>query len=185
MRLVSRDKPRRASPNPKRRAVDSTVDAACALSLGSTMLFPASLIPEGEIIIGIIIGVWQHMRFSLLPEFEGDAIRFEDFFCRLVAEVSSPLIRRSRVPEQSAMLRPANFWNRLLAMPVKLQKPNFGALAQVEKGGIAVKFTVLRDNEQLSRLKNVAVFEFFDAHWFPLKGNREVIRDFLRGNRKS
>jgi hypothetical protein len=68
--------------------VDSTVDAACALSPCSTMLFPASLIPEGE----IIIGVGQHMLFSFLPESEGDAIRFEDFFCRLVAEVSSPLV---------------------------------------------------------------------------------------------
>ena len=105
--------------------MDSTVDAACALSLGSTMLFPASLIPEGEIIIGIIIGVWQHMRFSLLPEFEGDAIRFEDFFCRLVAEVSSPLIRRSRVPEQSAMLYSSSSGNRLLAISVKLQNSTF------------------------------------------------------------
>jgi hypothetical protein len=54
------------------------------------------------------------MRFSFLPEFEGDAMRFEDFFCRLVAEVSSPLIRRFRVPEQSAVLRPINPGNRLL-----------------------------------------------------------------------
>jgi hypothetical protein len=144
--------------------VDSAVDAACAFSLGSAMLFPASLILEGE----IIIGVGQHMRFSFLPEFEGDAIRFEDFFCRLVAEVSSPFIRRSRVPEQSSMLRPANPRNRLLAMPVELQKPNFGVLAQAEKGGIAVQFTVLGDNEQLSRLTNVAVFDFFDAHRFPV-----------------
>ena len=40
--------------------MDSTADAACALSLCSTMLFPASLIPEGE----IMIGVGQHMPFS-------------------------------------------------------------------------------------------------------------------------
>jgi hypothetical protein len=69
------------------------VDAACALLLVSAMLFPASLIAEGE----IIIGVGQHMPFSFLPESEGDAIRFEDLFCRLVAEVSCPLVRRSRV----------------------------------------------------------------------------------------
>jgi hypothetical protein len=160
--------------------VESPVDAAHVLSLGSAMLFPASLIPEAE----IIIGVRQHMRISIFPELEGDAVRFEDFFCRPVAEVSSPLVRCSRAPEHSAMLRPANSWNRLLTMSVKLQKPNFDALLQVEKGGIAVQFTVLRDNEHLSRLKNVAVFYFFDAHWFPLKGNREVIRDFLSGKRK-
>jgi hypothetical protein len=35
---------RRASPNPEGRAVGSTVDAACALSLCSTMLFPASFV---------------------------------------------------------------------------------------------------------------------------------------------
>jgi hypothetical protein len=88
--------------------VDSTVDAACALSLCSTMLFPASLIPEGE----IMIGVGQHMPFSFLPEFERDAIRLEDFF-RRVAEVSSPLVRCFRAPEHSAMLHPIDPRNRL------------------------------------------------------------------------
>ena len=123
-RLVSDDSRAGLSRDPKRRAVDSTVDAAGVLLLVSSMLFPASLIPEGE----IMIGVGQHMPFSFLPELEGDAIRFEDFFRRVVAEVSSPLVRCSRAPEHSAMLRPANSWNRLLTMSVKLQKPNFGAL---------------------------------------------------------
>lgn len=63
------------------------VDAARVLLLVSSMLFPASLIPEG----GIMIGVGQHMPFSFLPELEGGAIRLEDFFRRVVAEVSSPL----------------------------------------------------------------------------------------------
>jgi hypothetical protein len=101
--------------------VDSTVDAARALLLGSAMLFPASLIPEGE----VMIGVGQHMPFSFLPELEGDAIRLEDFF-RRVAEVSSPLVRCSRAPEHSTMLCPADPGNRLLTMSVKLQKANFG-----------------------------------------------------------
>jgi hypothetical protein len=134
--------------------VDSTVDAACALSLCSTMLFPASLIPEGE----IMIGVGQHIPFSFLPEFEGDAIRFEDFFRRVVAEVSSPLIRCFRAPEHSAMLCPANPRNRFLTMSKELQKPIFGALLQLEKRGI------FQDNEQFSRPKKAAVFEFFEAH---------------------
>jgi len=119
-----------------------------------------------------MVGVGQHMPFSFLPELEGDAIRFEDFFRRVVAEVSSPLIRCFRAPEHSAMLRPGNSWNRLLTMSVKLQKPTFGTLLQLEKRGI------FQDNEQLSRLKKVAVLDFFDVHGFPLKGNREVIRDF-------
>jgi hypothetical protein len=37
----------------------------------------------------------------------------------------------------------------------------------------------------LKHHSRVAIVEFFDAHWFPLKGNREVIRDFPTGNRKS
>jgi hypothetical protein len=96
--------------------VDATVDAARAFLLGSPMRFPASLIPDRE----IVVGVGQHMRFSLLPEFEGDALEFEDFFCRLVAEVRSPLIGCPRAPEQTAMLHPINPRNRLLTMPVKL-----------------------------------------------------------------
>ena len=96
--------------------MDAAVDAARVFSLGSPMRFPVSLIPDRE----IVVGVGQHMRFSFLPEFEGDALEFEDFFCRLVAEVSSPLIGCSRAPEQSAMLHPINPRNRLLTMSVKL-----------------------------------------------------------------
>ena len=110
--------------------MDLAVDAACVLSLDSTMLFPASLIPEGE----IMIGVGQHMPFSFLPELEGDAVRLEDFLRRLVAEVSSPLIRRFRASEQSAVLRSANPWNCLLAMPIKLNDSSSDAFSQVEKG---------------------------------------------------
>ena len=102
--------------------MESPVDAARVLLLVSAMLFPASLILEGE----IMIGVGQHMPFSFLPELEGDAIRLEDFFRRVVAEVSSPLIRCFRAPEHSAMLCSADPGNRLLTMSVKLQKPNFG-----------------------------------------------------------
>jgi hypothetical protein len=76
----------------------------------------------------IIIGVGQHMPFSFLPELKGGAIRLEDFFRRVVAEVSSTLIRCSRAPEQSAMLCSADPGNRLLTMSVKLQKPNFSDL---------------------------------------------------------
>ena len=49
------------------------------------------------------MGIGQQMRISFSPEFEGEAVRFEDFFYRLVAEVSPPLIRCSRAPEQSAV----------------------------------------------------------------------------------
>jgi len=79
-----------------------------------------------------MIGVGQHMPFSFLPELEGGAIGLEDFFRRVVAEVSSPLIRCFRAPEHSAMLCSADPGNRLLTMSVKLQKPHFGDPGQVE-----------------------------------------------------
>ena len=80
------------------------------------------------------MSVGQSIRISPLPEFEGDTVKFEDFFCRLVAEVSPPLIRCSRAPEQSAILRPASPWNWLLAMPIKLNDSDSDAFSQIEKG---------------------------------------------------
>jgi hypothetical protein len=67
-----------------------------------------------------MIGVGQHMPFSFLPELEDGAIGLEDFFRRVVAEVSSPLVRSPRSPEYSAMLRPGNPRNWLLTISVKL-----------------------------------------------------------------
>jgi hypothetical protein len=161
--------------------VDSAVDAPCVLSLCSAMFFPASLIAKRD----IIPGIRQRMRTSLLTPFDGDAVRFEDFFCRFVAEVSPPLVRCSGVTEKSTIFNPANPWDWLLAVPIKLNDSGSDALLQMEKGATAVEFRAFQGNEPLSRLKNGAAFDFFDAHWFPLKGNREVIRDFPTGNRKS
>ena len=96
------------------------------------------------------MSVGQQMRISSLPEFEGDAARFEDFFCRLVAVVSSPLIRCSRAPEQSAIPRPANPWNRLLAMPIKLNDSSSDAFSQVEKGVGTALIQAMQDDEQLA-----------------------------------
>jgi hypothetical protein len=78
------------------------------------------------------MSVGQPFRVSFLPEFAGDAMRFEDFFCCLAAEVSPPLIRCSRAPEQSAIPRPANPWKRLPAMPIKLNDSD--AFSQIDKG---------------------------------------------------
>jgi hypothetical protein len=70
------------------------------------------------------------MRISSFPQFEDEAVRFEDFFCRLVAVVSPPLIRCSRAPEQSAVFRPANPWNWLPAMPIKFNDSGSNAFSQ-------------------------------------------------------
>ena len=56
------------------------------------------------------------MPFSFLPQLKGDAIRLQNFFRRLVAEVSSPLIRCFRAPEQSAIFDPANPGDRVLTI---------------------------------------------------------------------
>ena len=96
------------------------------------------------------MGVGQPIRISFLPEFEGEAVRYEDFFCRLVAEVSPPLIRCSRASEQSAVLRSANPWNRLLAMPIKLNDSNSDAFSQVEEGVVTALIQAMQDGQQLA-----------------------------------
>src|SRR5215468_7587776 len=99
------------------------------------------------------MSVGQPIRISFLPEFEGEAVRYEDFFSRLVAVVSPPLIRCSRASEQSAVLRSANPWNCLLAMPIKLNDSNSDAFSQVEKGvGTALiqAMQAVKDDQQLA-----------------------------------
>jgi hypothetical protein len=86
------------------------------------------------------------MRISSLPEFEGDAARFEDFFCRLAAEVSPPLIRCSRAPEQSAVLRSANPRNWLLAMPIKLNESGSNAFSQTAEGVETALIQAMQDD---------------------------------------
>ena len=126
--------------------MDSAVDAASGLSLCSAMLFPASLIPKKE----IVVNVRQQMRVSFLPELEGGAVGFEDLFCRLGAEVSSSLIRCSRAPEQSAILRPASPWNWLLAMPIKLDVCSSDAFVQIDKGVVTALIQAMQDDQQLA-----------------------------------
>ena len=96
------------------------------------------------------MSVGQPIRISFLPEFEGEAVRYEDFFCRLVAEVSPPLIRCSRAPEQSAILRSANPWNRLLAMPIKLNDPGSDAFSQTAGGVETALIQAMQDDQQLA-----------------------------------
>src|SRR6516225_11575636 len=112
------------------------------------------------------MSVGQPIRISFLPEFEGEAVRYEDFFCRLVAVVSPPLIRCSRAPEQSAIPRPANPWNCLPAMPIKLNDSNSDAFSQVEKGVGTALIQAMQDDPQLVVFWNVAIGELFDAHSF-------------------
>ena len=112
------------------------------------------------------MSVGQPIRISFLPEFQGETVRYEDFFCRLVAELSPPLIRCSRTPEQSTVLRSANPWNRLPAMPIKLNDSNSDAFSRVEKGVGTALIQPMQDDQQLARFLNVAIGELFDAHSF-------------------
>src|SRR5262252_6875227 len=96
------------------------------------------------------MSVGQLIRISFLPEFEGEAVRYEDLFCRLVAEVSPPLIRCSRASEQSAVLRSANPWNRLPAMPIKLNDSNSDTFSQVEEGLGTALIQAMQDDQQLA-----------------------------------
>ena len=97
------------------------------------------------------MSVGQPIRISFLAEFEGEAVKFEDFFCRLVAKVSPSLIRCSRAPEQSAVLRPASRWIWLLAMPIKLNDSSSDAFSQVEKGVGTALIQAMQDDQQLAR----------------------------------
>jgi hypothetical protein len=96
------------------------------------------------------MSVGQSIRISFLPEFEGEAVRYEDFFSRLVAVASPPLIRCFRASEQSAIPRPANPWNRLLAMPIKLNDSDSDAFSQVEKGVETALTQAMQDDQQLA-----------------------------------
>ncbi len=95
------------------------------------------------------MSVGQQMRISSLPEFEGEAVRFEDFFC-LAAEVSPPLIRCSRAPEQSAILRPASPRNWLLAMPKNLNDSGSNAFSQTAEGVETALIQAMQDDQQLA-----------------------------------
>jgi hypothetical protein len=91
------------------------------------------------------MSVGQPIRISSLPGFEGDAMRFEDFFC-LAAEVSPPLVRCSRTPEQSAIAGPANPWNCILAMPVKLNDSDSNAFSQTAEGVETALIQAMQDD---------------------------------------
>jgi hypothetical protein len=92
------------------------------------------------------MSVGQPIRISFLPEFEGDTVKFEDFFCRLVAEVRPSLVCRSRAPEQSSILRPANPWDWLLAVPVKLNASGSDAFSQTAEGVETALIQAMQDD---------------------------------------
>jgi hypothetical protein len=96
------------------------------------------------------MSIGQPFRVPFLPEFEDDTLKFEDFFCRLVTEVSPSLIRCSRAPEQSAILRSANPWNWLLAMPIKLNDSGSDAFSQTAEGVETALIQAMQDDPQLA-----------------------------------
>jgi len=95
--------------------VDLAVDAVRVLALSLTVLLPGLPIRKRE----IIPGGRQHMRNSLSPEFDGDTVKFESFFGRPSCGTGPPLIRCSRVPEQSAIL----YWVSHPIVPVWTKRP--------------------------------------------------------------
>src|ERR1700752_4026120 len=106
------------------------------------------------------MSVGQPIRISSFPEFEGDAGRFEDFFCRLVAEVSPPLIRSSRASEQSAILRSANPWNWLLAVPVKFNDSGSDGFSQFDKGAGTALIQAMQTTSNWPRFRTLLSVSF-------------------------
>jgi hypothetical protein len=111
------------------------------------------------------VSIGQLIRISSLPECEGDAARFQDFFCRLVAEVGPSLIRSSRAPKQCAILRPANPWNWLLAVPVKFNDSGSDAFSQFDKGIGTALIQAMQDDQQLPAFQNAVIGELLYVHW--------------------
>ena len=101
--------------------MDSAIDAALVLSLRSAILFPTSLVPKKD----VVVSGRQSMRTPLSSDLEGNAMIFEDFPGCTGCAIGPSLIRRSWVPEASAILPPANPRNRFLAMAVELNKSTF------------------------------------------------------------
>jgi hypothetical protein len=110
------------------------------------------------------MSVGQPIRISFLPEFEGEAVRLENFFCRLGAEVSASLIRCSWAPEESAIPRPANPWDWLLAVPAKFNDAGSDAFSQIDKGVGTTLRQTMEDDQQLAAFQNAGIRELFDAH---------------------
>ena len=96
------------------------------------------------------MSIGQPIRISFLPEFEGEAVRYEDFFCRLVAEVSPSLICSSRAPKQSAIPRPASPRNWLLAVPVKSKHSGSNVFSQTAEGVETALIQAMQDDQQLA-----------------------------------
>jgi hypothetical protein len=119
-------------------------------------------------------------EFRTLPECEGDAARFQDFFCRLVAEVGPSLIRSSRALKQSAILRPANPWNWLLAVPVAFNVSGSGVFSQFDKGIGTALIQAMQDDQQLPAFQNAVIGELFYAHWHVEIGLTEI--DYSTGS---
>ena len=96
------------------------------------------------------MSIGQPFRVPFLPEFEDDTLKFEDFFCRLVTEVSLSLIRCSRAPEESAIPRPASPRNRLPAMPIKLNDSGSNAFSQTAEGVETALIQAMQDDQRLA-----------------------------------
>ena len=128
-----------------RGAVDLAIDGALVLSLRSAILFPTSLVPKKD----VVVSGRQSMRTSLSSDFEGNAIIFEDFPGCTGCAIGPPLACCSWVSKASAILPPANPWNRFLAMPVKLDHSSFSAFNQLDKN-VTIEFPAFQDNQQVA-----------------------------------
>jgi hypothetical protein len=89
------------------------------------------------------------MRTPLSSDFEGNAIIFEHFPGCTGRAIGPPLTRCSWVSEASAVLPPANPWNRLFAMPVELDDSSFSAFYQLDKN-VTIEFPAFQDDQQVA-----------------------------------
>jgi hypothetical protein len=89
------------------------------------------------------------MRAPFWTDLDRKAITFEDFLWCAGCAIRPPLICRSWVSEASAILPPANPWNRFLAMPVELDDSSLSAFYQLDKN-VTIEFPAFQDDQQVA-----------------------------------
>jgi hypothetical protein len=122
--------------------VDSAIDAAGVLALDATMLFPASLISK----IDIVVSSRQSMPTPLWPDFEGDAVIFENLPGCIGWAIGPPLIGRSWVSEASPIFPAADPWHRFLPMAIESNESSSNAFSYV----VMIAFRAFQDDQRLA-----------------------------------
>jgi hypothetical protein len=159
--------------------VDLTVNTERVFPLILTMLLPASLILNPN----IVIVIRQPISTPFFPDrvSELGIPKMLSIFGR--CEAGAALVRGSRVPEVSAALRAADPWDRIPAMSVELKLP--AAAFPIGKAKTTKPSPSIPGRQKLTCFERIARFDLLDFHRFLLKETGlQGGLGFFRRNRK-